>query len=58
MSLAAAVTDMRVEYLDAVNGTSQSVNVPNPDLPVNEENEVLVNGQRGCWRSHLNALEK
>jgi GR25 family glycosyltransferase involved in LPS biosynthesis len=56
MTLAAAVSGMQVEYIDAVNGSTGVIEVPNPDPEPEDDN--LVNGQKGCWRSHLNILEK
>ena len=48
MSLAAALTDLQIEYVDGVN------NVDNRTLPPGGKKSNLALGPLGNWRAHMN----
>ncbi|KAF2838871.1 glycosyltransferase family 25 protein [Patellaria atrata CBS 101060] len=53
LSIAASVTGLKIEFLDGVNGAL----VPEKAIPIGwpegEDNHTL-----GCWRAHMNAIQK
>lgn len=52
MSLAAAFTDLQLEYVDGVMGAE----VNRKTLPLGVEALKVGNGSIGAWRAHMNAL--
>jgi hypothetical protein len=53
MRLAAAFTDINVEFVDAVDGDTVAVKA----IPMGP-NKEFSKGVKGCWRSHMNALSR
>lgn len=54
MSLSAAVSNIKLEFVDGVTGES----IKPSAYPPPEENIKLLSGIRGSWRTHMNALQK
>lgn len=56
ISLAAAVTDLNVEFIEGVGGDS----IPEAAFPPGGSTESikLSKGIKGSWRSHMNALHE
>ncbi|KAF2706799.1 glycosyltransferase family 25 protein [Pleomassaria siparia CBS 279.74] len=54
MTLAAATSNMKLEFVDGVTGDS----IRNSAYPPPEENIKLSAGIRGSWRTHMNALQR
>lgn len=56
VSLAAAVSDFQIDFIDGVGGDS----IPEKALPPGGSGESvkLAKGIRGSWRSHMNALRE
>ncbi|KAJ4367294.1 hypothetical protein N0V83_006875 [Neocucurbitaria cava] len=54
MSLSAAVSNIKLEFVDGVTGES----IKQSAYPPPEENIKLLPGIRGSWRTHMNALQR
>jgi hypothetical protein len=54
MSLSAAISNIKLEYVEGVTGDS----IKQSAYPPPEENIKLLAGIRGSWRTHMNALQK
>ncbi|KAH8727506.1 hypothetical protein GQ44DRAFT_703330 [Phaeosphaeriaceae sp. PMI808] len=54
MSLSAAVSNIKIEYIDGVTGDS----IKESAYPPPEENIKLLTGIRGSWRTHMNAIQR
>ncbi|KAH7095740.1 hypothetical protein FB567DRAFT_38079 [Paraphoma chrysanthemicola] len=54
MSLSAAISNIKLEYVDGVTGVS----IKESAYPPPQENIKLLPGIRGSWRTHMNALQK
>jgi hypothetical protein len=54
MSLSAAISNIKLEFVDGVTGDS----IKHSAYPPPEENLKLLPGIRGSWRTHMNALQK
>ncbi|KAF2869900.1 hypothetical protein BDV95DRAFT_620423 [Massariosphaeria phaeospora] len=54
MTLAAATSNMKLEFVDGVTGNS----INQKAYPPPQENIKLSNGIRGSWRTHMNALQR
>ncbi|KAF1841169.1 glycosyltransferase family 25 protein [Cucurbitaria berberidis CBS 394.84] len=54
MSLSAAVSNIKLEFVDGVTGES----IKKSAYPPPEENTKLLSGIRGSWRTHMNALQR
>ena len=52
MSLGAAVTGLRLSYVDGVRGSD----VEDRTLPADALEERILPGNKGSWRAHMNAL--
>ena len=50
MSLAAALTDIRIEFVDGVTDVSRD------RLPPGGKEKHLSDGGLGAWRAHLNVI--
>lgn len=53
MSLSAAVSNIKVTFVDGVTGNS----IKQSAYPPPDENRKLLEGIRGSWRTHMNALQ-
>ncbi|KAK0615574.1 hypothetical protein B0T17DRAFT_592351 [Bombardia bombarda] len=53
MTLAAALCEMRVTYIDGVSGD----NILNKVLPADSFDKHISKGNKGSWRAHMNALK-
>jgi hypothetical protein len=54
MSLSAAISNIKLEFVDGVTGDSINLKA----YPPPEENLKLLPGIRGSWRTHMTALQK
>lgn len=54
MSLSAAISNIKLEYVDGVTGAS----IKQSAYPPPEENIKLLPGIRGSWRTHMDALQR
>jgi hypothetical protein len=54
MSLSAAISNIKLEFVEGVTGES----INEKAYPPPEENRKLSAGIRGSWRTHMNALQK
>jgi hypothetical protein len=54
ISLAAGLSNIRLEFVDGVTGES----IKQSAYPPPEENIKLSSGIRGSWRTHMNALQR
>ncbi|KEY66770.1 hypothetical protein S7711_11173 [Stachybotrys chartarum IBT 7711] len=54
MALQAALSNMDVEFVDAVAGKE----VDGKAIPKTSEHDRLRDGEIGCWRSHMNAIRE
>jgi hypothetical protein len=54
MSLAAALSDIKVEYVDGVDGQE----VADKALPPGTVDLNIQNGTKGSWRAHMNAIAR
>jgi hypothetical protein len=54
MSLSAAISNIKLEYVDGVTGDS----IKQSAYPPPDENLKLLPGIRGSWRTHMNALQR
>jgi len=54
MTLAAAVSNIKFEYIDGVLGNS----IKQSAYPPPQENIKLQEGIRGSWRTHMNAMQR
>lgn len=54
ITLAAATSNMKLEFVDGVTGDS----IRQSAYPPPEENIRLPVGIRGSWRTHMNALQR
>lgn len=52
MSLAAALTGLRIEYVDGVKDVDEKT------LPFGADEANLSRGYLGSWRAHLNVIRK
>lgn len=54
MSLAAAASNMKLDFVEGVTGDS----IRESAYPPPQENIKLNVGIRGSWRTHMNALQR
>lgn len=54
MVLAAAVSNIDVEFIDGVDGVS----VPDKALPPGLGRYAMSNATIGSWRAHMNAIQR
>jgi GR25 family glycosyltransferase involved in LPS biosynthesis len=54
MTLSAAISDIKLEFVDGVTGES----IKQSAYPPPDENLKLLPGIRGSWRTHMNALQR
>ncbi|KAH7414363.1 hypothetical protein DE146DRAFT_640017 [Phaeosphaeria sp. MPI-PUGE-AT-0046c] len=54
MSLSAAISNIKLEYVDGVTGAS----IKQTAYPPPDENIKLLPGIRGSWRTHMDALQR
>jgi hypothetical protein len=54
MSLSAAVSNVKIEFVEGVTGES----INEKAYPPPEENRKHSAGIRGSWRTHMNALQR
>jgi hypothetical protein len=52
LTLAASVTNLEFEWIDGVD------NVIDKALPPGGRTAYINSGTKGCWRSHMNALQR
>lgn len=53
ITLAAAVSDIDITFIDGVKGSDVSSKV----LPADSFDKVISRGNKGSWRAHMNALQ-
>lgn len=54
MSLSAAISNIKLEFVDGITGES----IKQSAYPPPEENIKHIAGIRGSWRTHMNALQR
>ncbi|KAK6958436.1 hypothetical protein Daesc_001237 [Daldinia eschscholtzii] len=54
MFLQAALSDMRIEFIDGVNGKD----IPDKAIPTTFERERMNDASLGSWRAHMNAIQE
>lgn len=54
MFLQAALSDIRIEFVDGVNGKD----IPDKAIPMTFERERMNDASLGSWRAHINAIQE
>lgn len=54
MVLAAAVSNLQIEFIDGVKGQD----VPDKAIPIDKGGKRIGNASIGSWRAHMNAVQE